>query len=87
MIDNEPDGFRVPMTQALLTPMLWAGVPRTFGIANALGTAYLLLGLHWWWAAPVGLGLHMVVKLLTKHDPWWVDVLLRYVRAKRFYAS
>jgi type IV secretion system protein VirB3 len=87
VIENEPDGFRTPITQALLEPMLWAGVPRSFGIANAMVTAYLVLGRHWWWAAAVGLALHMVVKLLTKHDANFGEVVMRYFRYRRFYQS
>jgi type IV secretory pathway TrbD component len=87
MTEAEPEGFRVQITQALLEPMLWAGVPRKFGIANAVATSYAVLGRHWWWALPVGLGLHGVVRLLTKHDPYWLEVLGRYMRYKRFYES
>lgn len=87
MAEEEPQGFRMPITQALLDPMQWAGVPRKFGIANAVATAYAVLGRHWWWALPVGLGLHIVVRLLTKHDPYWLEVLGRYLRLKRYYYS
>lgn len=87
MSEHEPDGFRAPITQALVEPMTLGGVPRAFFIANCCTTGFLVLGWHWWWVAPLALGLHVIVKLLTTHDPWWLEVVQRYMQYRRFYQS
>ena len=55
--DDRPDGWDLPVAQALAEPVLMAGMPRDYAIA--MGTIAMVLGLAlriWWlgllwWAA------------------------------------
>ena len=76
------------MRQALITPVLVAGVPRAFAILNGTVMAALGLGAHQLLiAVPLGLGLHATAVVLTKRDPLWLDVLLRHLRQPKFLSS
>ena len=84
MDDPLPDDFVQPVRQALIQPVLVAGVPRAFAILNATAMTALGLGAHQILiAVPLGLGLHATALVLTKRDPLWLDVLLRHLRQPR----
>ena len=81
MTEHPPEGYVQPVRQALITPVLVAGVPRAFAILNATAMTALGLGAHQVLVAvPLGLGLHATAVVLTKRDPLWLDVLLRHLR-------
>ena len=83
-----PEGFVEPVRQALIQPVLLAGVPRTFALVNFTVAAALGLGAHQVViAVPLALGLHGVAVVLTKRDPLWLDVLLRHLRGPRRLGS
>ena len=83
-----PDGFVQPVQQALIQPVLVAGVPRTFAIVNLTTMTALGLGAHQVLVAvPLGLGLHALAVLLTKRDALWLDVLLRHLRQPKRLSS
>ena len=83
-----PNGFLVPVRQALIQPVLVAGVPRAFAFVNLTAAAAVGLGAHQVLVAvPLGLGLHGLAAALTKRDPLWLDVLLRHLRAPRRLGS
>jgi type IV secretion system protein VirB3 len=82
--DPLPDGYIQPVRQALIQPVLVAGVPRAFAILNGTAMTALGLGAHQVLiAVPLGLGLHATAVVLTKRDPLWLDVLLRHLRQPR----
>ena len=84
MIESLPDGYVQPVRQALIQPVLVAGVPRAFAILNGTAMTALGLGAHQILiAVPLGLGLHATAVVLTKRDPLWLDVLLRHLRQPR----
>ena len=84
MSEPLPPGFVQPVRQALIQPVLVAGVPRAFAILNATVTTALGLGAHQVLVAvPLGLGLHATALVLTRRDPLWLDVLLRHLRQPR----
>ena len=88
MTDPLPDDFLQPVRQALIQPVLVAGVPRAFAILNATAMTALGLGAHQILiAVPLGLGLHATAVVLTKRDPLWLDVLLRHLRQPRWLES
>ena len=83
-----PEGFVEPVRQALIQPVLLAGVPRTFALVNFTVAAALGLGAHQVLiAVPLVLGLHGLAVVLTKRDPLWLDVLLRHLRGPRRLGS
>ncbi len=61
--DVQPEGWDIPVTQALAEPVLMAGMPRDYAIA--MGTIAMVLGLAlriWWlgllwWAVAHAIGL------------------------------
>jgi type IV secretion system protein VirB3 len=88
MSEHVPDGFVQPVRQALIQPVLVAGVPRAFAILNATAMTALGLGAHQILiAVPLGLGLHATAVVLTKRDPLWLDVLLRHLRQPKHLSS
>jgi type IV secretion system protein VirB3 len=88
MTGHIPDGFVQPVRQALIQPVLVAGVPRAFAILNATAMTALGLGAHQILiAVPLGLGLHATAVVLTKRDPLWLDVLLRHLRQPKHLSS
>ena len=88
MSEHVPDGFVQPVRQALIQPVLVAGVPRAFAILNGTAMTALGLGAHQILiAVPLGLGLHATAVVLTKRDPLWLDVLLRHLRQPKHLSS
>ena len=82
------DEIAVPLHTSLTIPILLAGTPRSFAILNATLCAVIGLGLgQIWLALPVGLLAHSLAVWLTRQDPWWMDVLKRYLREKAFYQA
>ena len=75
------EGYEVPLHLALTQPVLFGGVPRTFGILNIVLSLVVALGLHvWWLGIPLGLVVHGVALAMTKRDPAWFDILRAHVR-------
>lgn len=80
-MDPRPEGFELPLAQALAEPVLIAGMPRDYAIL--MGTTALLLGLAlriWWlgliwWAAAQALGLYA-----ARADRRFFQVLRRHLR-------
>jgi len=74
-------GFTAPVHRALTEPILLAGAPRTWAIANGTLAAAIGLGLRLW---AVGLVLWLVGHLLAvwaaKRDAQIVDVARRHLR-------
>lgn len=87
MAEEMPDDFTAPVCQALTTPMLWAGVPRNFGILNCVLTLAAVFGFHWYWYLGIGPPLHCIVKAITKYDPYWIEILVRSLRYHRYYEA
>lgn len=80
----EPEG--AALHPSLTTPILLAGVPRSFAILNATSAAIIGLGLYQiGLAIPLALIAHGIALWLTREDPWWLDVLKRHVTEKVFY--
>ena len=79
-----PEGYLQPVRQALVQPVLVAGVPRAFAIVNVTLGMALGLGAHQVLiAVPLAVGLHVTALLLTRRDPLWLDVLIRHLRSPR----
>jgi type IV secretion system protein VirB3 len=78
-----PDGFEIPIHRSLTQPIMFAGLPRTFGLLLWTTVAALVLGLHQVWILPVGVGFHAVFAAVARHDPYFFDVFLRAIHAQR----
>ena len=78
--DGRPEGWDLPVAQALTEPILMAGMPRDYAIA--MGTIAVVLGLAlriWWlgllwWAVAHAVGLYA-----ARTDKRFFDVLRRHL--------
>jgi type IV secretion system protein TrbD len=77
---RRPEGYELPVAQALAEPVLMAGMPRDYAVL--MGTIALMLGLAlrllWlgliWWAAAHAVGLWA-----TRSDRRFFDVARRHL--------
>ena len=77
------DGFEVPIHRSLTQPIMFAGLPRSFGLLLWTAIAAFVLGLHQVWILPVGLAMHAVFAAVARQDPFFFDVFLRAIHAQR----
>jgi type IV secretion system protein VirB3 len=76
-----PLSLAAPVYQALITPVLIAGAPRTLAIANATLAAAIGLGFRLWVAGLVlGFAGHLASVWLTRRDPAFPEVARRHLR-------
>ncbi len=87
MADDHIEGYVVPVHRSLTTPILLAGVPRELAIINGTFVAALGLGLHSWYAIPIGLFIHVVAVAATKKDDTFFPIFRRMMRLKAFYRA
>lgn len=71
-----PEWFS-PVPQSLAQPLLTASVPSDFFMYSMLLT--LVISLAWWPVWALQAGLYAVAKRLTRWDPLWMGILLRYL--------
>ncbi len=79
-MEARPDGFELPLIQALAEPVLLAGAPRDYAVL--MGTIALVLGLAlriWWlgllwWAASHAMGVYA-----ARADPRFFEVARRHL--------
>ena len=72
---NDDIGFKVPIHQSCLEPVLIAGIPRAACIFLWSAIGALVLGLRQPWVIPIGLALHFLLREVAKHDPYFFDVI------------
>ncbi|MEM7588886.1 MAG: VirB3 family type IV secretion system protein [Myxococcota bacterium] len=72
--------FRARVHRSLTQPLLFAGVPRQLALVNGTTTVALALGAQSLLAIPVGLGFHALLAMLTRHDPQFLQVLMRNLK-------
>jgi type IV secretory pathway TrbD component len=87
MAETLPEHFASPVFQSLTAPLLLAGVPRNMFIFNACLTFAAVAYLHWWWYLPIGIGIWMAVKVITKYDAHWGSILFRALAYRDFYEA
>jgi type IV secretion system protein VirB3 len=78
-------GYNITIHNAFTTPLLLAGVPRTFAIMNGTICAAITLGLHAWYGIPVCAIVHGVAAYLTKKDPYFFSIMTRHIKQKPYY--
>lgn len=85
MAEHFPQQYTSPVYQALLSPPLWNGVPRKFGLLNLTLGVGIVIGLHWLWYIPIALAIHYGARLATKYDPFWMTIVVRNLRYYDYY--
>lgn len=78
--DGRPEGYELPVVQALTEPVLMAGMPRDYAIA--MGTIALVLGLAlriWWLGLMWWMAAHAVGLWAARSDRRFFDVLRRHL--------
>lgn len=78
-------GYRIRVHRALVTHVLFIGVPRRFAILNGVIGAALVLGMHAIFALPIFIAVHIAALILTKKDPDFFTVLARHLHFRKFY--
>lgn len=78
-------GYQIPIHTSLTTPILLAGAPRTFTLLNGTFGAAVTLGLHSWFALPLFFIAQAIVAMLTKKDPYFLQISLRHMKQKDYY--
>jgi type IV secretion system protein TrbD len=84
---EEIEGFVIPIHRSLTEQILLGGVPRSIAILNGTFVAAMGLGMHSFWAVPVGLILHLLALAATKRDPQFFDCFKRHFRQKDHYRA
>jgi type IV secretion system protein VirB3 len=80
-------GFEIPIHKSLTEQLMIGGVPRAIAIANGTIVAALGLGLHSFYAFPLGVVLHLLAQAATKRDPQFFDCFLRHLKQKNHYGA
>jgi type IV secretion system protein TrbD len=80
-------GFEIPIHRSLTEQILLGGVPRGIAILNGTFIAAMGLGLHSFYAVPVGLVFHLLALAATKKDPQFFDCFSRHIKQKDHYRA
>jgi type IV secretion system protein VirB3 len=78
-------GFRIKLHSAFTSPLLLAGVPRRFAIINWTICAAFVLGMQAWYVFPLFLMIHIAVAMATKNDPYFIEIIARHIKQKKYY--
>lgn len=82
---KEAPGYRIKIHSSLISPILFAGVPRAFAILNGTIAAAFTLALHVFYLIPVFILLHVLTIFLTKKDPEFLKTGLRHLKQISYY--
>ena len=84
-MEDEPEGYRVPLRTSLTRPILLGGVPRAFAILNATIGAAIGFGLQ---QPLIGLPLWAIAQgaaaWAASRDPWFLDTWPRHLAKPGF---
>ena len=72
---NDDVGFKVPIHQSCLEPMLIAGIPRAACILLWSSIGAIAMGLRQPWILPIGIVLHIALREVAKNDPYFFEVI------------
>jgi type IV secretory pathway TrbD component len=78
-------GYELPIHRSLTEQILVGGAPRNVAILNGTVAAALGLGMHSFFALPVGLVFHLLAVAATRIDPQFFDCFRRHLRQKNLY--
>lgn len=82
--NEEVKGYYAPIHQSLTKPLLMMGVPRDLFLLNGtFAASFMMMKLY-----PLMLlnvGIHIVLKSLTKQDEQFFDAIKRHINDKDYY--
>ena len=87
MLNDEPEGFRIPIHQSLTIEHLMMGIPRGLCLVIWTFVVALSLPLRTWYAIPLGIFFHSVSYAAARRDPQFWDVFRRAIRYATFYRA
>lgn len=86
-MDDEPDGYCIPLRGSLTRPILMGGVPRGFAILNATVCAAIAFGLQQpFIGAPLWVVLQGVAAWASARDPWFLETWPRHLAKPVYFA-
>ena len=71
--------------RSLIEPQLIAGVEKPFAVVNFTLAVVFVAELHLWFYLPIGVGAHLVLRHLTRRDPFTRAAYIRYNRQADAY--
>lgn len=86
-MNQQVEGFEVPIRRALTEKLFWCGVPRELFLLNALSAAFIVMILHFLYYLPIPIIAHFIFVYLTKKDPFIFDIFTRYQKTSKYYWS
>jgi type IV secretory pathway TrbD component len=75
MIDQDPEGFRVPVHRSLTEPLMLGGIPRYIALLNGFATFALVMGAHNLWVLPLGIASHLLLVALYRRDKHILSII------------
>jgi type IV secretory pathway TrbD component len=73
--DFIPPGWEVPVHRSLTQPLLRAGLPPTLAIVIWSISAGAAFAYSQIWVVPIGALVHVACARLTRHDPYFFQIL------------
>jgi type IV secretion system protein TrbD len=81
------DHFQAPIHQSLTQPILIGGLPRDFAILCGTFTMAMIIGMNSLIGLPFGMIIFGIGRVLTKHDPHFLQTFKRHLHEKPFYEA
>lgn len=86
-MDDEPEGYCIPLRASLTRPILMGGVPRGFAILNATICAAIAFGLQQpFIGAPLWVVLQGGAAWASARDPWFLETWPRHLAKPVYFA-
>ena len=86
MTEKKPEDWEVPVCEALIKPILIAGVNREAFIMNITGLVIFVLSLKMFIMIPVFLVTHLALVRICKQDSQIITIFMkRYVKQETYY--
>ena len=80
-MDRRPDGYELPIAQALTEPVMLGGLPREYAILMGTVALALGLGLHLWWLGLLWWAIaHAVGLYVSRADKRFFEVARRHLK-------
>lgn len=74
--------FRLPVHRSLLQRDLVMGIPSSGLMMLLIGGIFFIYVFRQYWTLAVFVVLYIVMRALTKKDPYYVDILLQHLGQK-----
>jgi len=77
------EGFEIPLHRSLTEVILLGGLPRNVALMLWTVSTALAFGMQQLWVVPIAIGLHMLLAVLTRRDPFFFDVFVRALHSPK----